>query len=173
MKKLIPGFLLDRRVVVSILLALLLSVSIAKKPSLSQSQHNEVIRTADINEKVCALTFDDGPHPVFTPEILKTLDKYKIKATFFMVGSKMEEHPDIVEEVLKRGNAIENHTYSHPHDIEADSQDQIEDELDKCDRIIETLTGQRPTLFRPPRGRINESVLNAADKDGYREAIAL
>ena len=66
-------------------------------------------------EKYVALTFDDGPHPRYTPKILEILEEYGIKATFFVVGVNAENYPDTIEKVIKAGHEIGNHTYSHPH----------------------------------------------------------
>lgn len=130
-----------------------------------------VISRVPTDQKVVALTYDDGPHPVFTPEILDILDKYHVKATFFMIGKQMEEHPDIVREVLKRGNVIANHTYTHPRDIELDTQAQVIRELDQCEMTIEKLTGSRAHLFRPPRGMMDGSVFTIAKEEGYQTIL--
>lgn len=121
--------------------------------------------------KVAALTYDDGPHPKYTPQLLDILDKYKVKATFFMIGKEMEAHPEIVKEVMKRGHVIANHTYTHPHNIEADTSKQIESELMKCEAVIERLTGERPHLFRPPRGLVDGTVFSVAERMGYRTIL--
>jgi len=117
-------------------------------------------------EKVVALTFDDGPHPTFTPALLKLLDKYHVKATFFMVGKLIEKYPQVAKAVAKAGHTIANHTYDHPYNIERLTSVEIAQEIDKCEATIERVTGQRPHLFRPPRGLVNATVLMvAADKD--------
>src|SRR6476469_9362543 len=72
----------------------------------------EVVYRVPTREKVVALTFDDGPHPTFTPELLRLLDRYHVKATFFMIGSRMQQYPEIVKAVRARGHAIGNHTYT-------------------------------------------------------------
>src|SRR5579864_8414615 len=66
------------------------------------------------NERVVALTFDDGPHPTFTPQLLEVLAKRGARATFFMLGTMARRHPEIVREAAGRGHAIGNHTLSHP-----------------------------------------------------------
>jgi len=122
-------------------------------------------------EKVVALTFDDGPHPIFTPEILRLLEKYHIKATFFMIGNQMEQYPDIVRDVVARGHAIGNHTYTHPHNIEANTRAQIIRELEQCEQVIERLTGKRTRIFRPPRGLMDDTVSMIAEEEGYRTIL--
>lgn len=126
-----------------------------------------VFHRVPTSEKVVALTYDDGPDPRFTPKILKILQKSDIKATFFMVGKMMEKNPEIVKQVVKEGHVIGNHTYTHPHDIELDSEPQIANELGKCENVIEKLANKHAWLFRPPRGLINGSVLTIAAKGGY------
>jgi peptidoglycan/xylan/chitin deacetylase (PgdA/CDA1 family) len=122
-------------------------------------------------EKAVALTFDDGPDPRFTPRLLNELDKYHVKATFFMIGKLMKAHPDIVRDVVHRGHVIGNHTYTHPRNIEHDTARQMNRELARCERVIEQLTGKRAGLFRPPRGLIDEEVFDAAEKRGYRTIL--
>lgn len=126
-----------------------------------------IVHGVPTREKVVALTFDDGPHPKYTPEILKILDRYHVKATFFMIGSRMNEYPGIVKEVVARGHAIGNHTYTHPHDIEADTEGQIKEELENCERVIERFTGKRTHIFRPPRGLLDGTVFSIASEEKY------
>jgi peptidoglycan/xylan/chitin deacetylase (PgdA/CDA1 family) len=126
-----------------------------------------IVRCVPTSQKLVALTFDDGPQPVFTPEILKILARYHVKATFFMIGDRMERYPGAVSAVLNAGDAIGNHTYDHPH-IEKDSPSQIARELEKCERVIERLTGRRAYLFRPPRGYADATVMKIAASQGYR-----
>jgi peptidoglycan/xylan/chitin deacetylase (PgdA/CDA1 family) len=129
------------------------------------------ISSAPTKEKLVALTYDDGPQPPFTPDVLDLLDKYHIKATFFMIGRQMEKYPDIVKDVVARGHVIGNHTYTHPHNIEADTSAQVIRELDKCEEIIEQMTGKRTHLFRPPRGLVDGTVLDVAQEEGYRTIL--
>lgn len=167
MKKLFsPHPVLDLLLIITIIvMAVMLYMKSVK------STNDNVTYLVHTKKKVVALTFDDGPHPVFTPAILKILDKYKIKATFFMVGKQMEKYPNIVKQAIDSGNEIGNHTYTHPHDIEADTDAQMIRELDKCEQIIENMTGKRAHLFRPPRGLINGSVLTIANEEGYKTIL--
>jgi len=99
--------------------------------------------------------------------LLDTLDKYKVKATFFMVGQQMEKYPEIAKDVVRRGHAIGNHTYTHPHNIELDTETQIINELEHCEQVIEKVTGKRSHLFRPPRGLVDSTVFMIAEEEGY------
>jgi len=154
-------------------LALLIAVIVlaVRLRAVSSPRHEGVVTCVSTRQKVVALTFDDGPHPTFTPEILAALDKYGVKATFFMIGRRMEQYPQLVRQVLARGHAIGNHTYTHPHNIEADTPAQIIRELDMCEQVIERMTGRRASLFRPPLGLVNGTVAAIAQDEGYRTIL--
>ena len=104
-----------------------------------------------------ALTFDDGPHPRYTPQILDVLDEYNIKATFFVVGVNAKNYPDTIEEVIKRGHEIGNHTYSHPH-VSCLNSYTLKEEVEKCESAIYELMDYKTKLFRPPEGMIDADV---------------
>jgi peptidoglycan-N-acetylglucosamine deacetylase len=132
---------------------------------------DSVVARVPTNRKVVALTYDDGPHPVYTPQLLNILDKYNVKATFFMIGREMDKHPEIVKDAVRRGHVIANHTYTHPSDIEADTDAQVIRELELCEETIEKLTGHRAHLFRPPKGLIDGAVFTIAAEEGYRTIL--
>lgn len=110
-------------------------------------------------EKCIALTFDDGPHPKYTPQILNILDKYNAKATFFVIGKNAEKYPEIVRDEYVRGHEIGNHTYSHP-DLKRISASEFLDEITKTKNIITEIIGSSPILFRPPGGYLSNSIVN-------------
>lgn len=110
-------------------------------------------------ENCVALTFDDGPHPKYTKEILDILDKYNAKATFFVVGKNAELYPEIVKEEHERGHEIGNHTYSHPNLRNISAMNFFE-EITKTKEIIESITGVTPRLFRPPGGYLNNNIVD-------------
>ncbi|MFH1263663.1 MAG: polysaccharide deacetylase family protein [Pseudomonadota bacterium] len=98
-----------------------------------------------------ALTFDDGPVEPYTREILDTLDRRGAKATFFCLGRNVEKHPELTREIVRRGHAIGNHTYSHrilPYLTPAACRAEISHGRD----VIERVSGVRPTLVRAPKG---------------------
>ncbi len=97
------------------------------------------------------LTFDDGPAPPFTEQILDILAENKISATFFLCGKNVERHPEIARRIVREGHTIGNHTYSHPF-LFPRSRKFIAQEIDRTQEAIERVTGVRPTLFRPPYG---------------------
>lgn len=96
------------------------------------------------------LTFDDGPNPETTEFILKTLDMYKIKATFFCIGKNIENHPELYRKILDSGHSTGNHTYSHLSGWKTPFKEYIND-FNRCRQI------NTSTLFRPPYGRITKA----------------
>ncbi len=104
-----------------------------------------------------ALTFDDGPSPIYTPQILAILKKYNIKATFFMVGNNAQKYPDVVKQVLADGHAIDNHTLSHQNLTKLNS-DQLYKEVVTPQIIINNIINQKPVCLRYPYGASNSHV---------------
>lgn len=111
----------------------------------------------DPEEKLVALTFDDGPHPVYTEEILAVLAEEDVQASFFMMGKEAELYPEIVKKVSDAGHLIGNHTYTHVNVCQISTEETI-DEITKTNDILEDLTGKRPQFFRPPFGCKNEAL---------------
>ena len=101
------------------------------------------------------LTFDDGPNPGTTPKILKTLQENHIKAMFFLIGNKAEKYPEVVEQILKEGHLIGNHTYSHPNLFALLSSKKVQHEIIKGNDVLKKITGKENEWFRPPIGTTN------------------
>lgn len=117
-----------------------------------------------------ALTFDDGPHPRYTPEILDILDEYNIRATFFIIGVNAKYYPETLQLISERGHEIANHTYTHPHVSHIDTSD-LEREVEDCETEILSIVDERTKLFRPPEGLIDESLLSAMNKLDYKVVL--
>ncbi|GAA1234366.1 hypothetical protein GCM10009665_25730 [Kitasatospora nipponensis] len=99
-----------------------------------------------------ALTFDDGPSPRYTPQILALLRRFVDSATFFMIGANVEKYPDVARQVADEGHRLGNHTYSHP-DLGKLSAARVRDEIQRTGDLIARATGTPPpTLFRAPGG---------------------
>ncbi len=111
--------------------------------------------------KEVALTFDDGPNPTYTPQILSILQRYKVHATFFCIGSQVVNNADLVKEEMAEGHVVGNHTWIHA-DLTALTSDEIAQQLQKTSDALEKITKVRPTLFRPPYGAFNQAVLSNA-----------
>jgi peptidoglycan/xylan/chitin deacetylase (PgdA/CDA1 family) len=105
-----------------------------------------------------ALTFDDGPNPAITPKLLDLLDRFKARATFFVIGKHARECPDLLKETAARGHVIGNHTDAHPNLFWL-KPDQITVELRCCNYSIVAATGAPPRWFRPPFGVRNPWVV--------------
>ena len=112
--------------------------------------------------KQIALTFDDGPDPNVTTQILSTLKKYNAKATFFMLGSRVEYYPELARNVEEAGHEIGNHTWNHP-DLTKASVKKINKEITSTSSIIKDVTGKKATVFRPPYGAENDFVRAQTD----------
>src|SRR6266568_3039766 len=100
-----------------------------------------------------AMTFDDGPSATMTPKLLDLLAAHHIKATFFVIGENVAEHPEIVERAAREGHEIANHSWSHPN-FGKMSDEGVRRQLTRTDDAIKNATGVRPTLLRPPYGSI-------------------
>jgi peptidoglycan/xylan/chitin deacetylase (PgdA/CDA1 family) len=124
-----------------------------------------VIWEINTKEKMVALTFDDGPHPVFTPLILDLLAKYDAKATFFVTGKKAILYPEILRREVKEGHEVANHTYNHINNPNI-SATKLSSEIVKTDRIIQKIIGYKPVLYRPVAGHYNDVIVNTAVKNG-------
>ena len=112
-----------------------------------------------------ALTFDDGPHPWYTPKVLDILDRYHVKATFFVLGVQAQRYPELVAEIARRGHSVQNHTCAHL-DLTRYSYVSVLEEIRCGSDWIEKLTGSRPTCFRPPYGAMSSGVIAAARELG-------
>ena len=112
-----------------------------------------------------ALTIDDGPSPVYTSQILRLLDKYRVTATFSMVGFEVDAHRAMAREVAAAGHMIANHTWSHVN-LAVLPPVAIADQIDRATDAIHTVTGRVPTLFRAPYGAWSPTVLQHCEQDG-------
>lgn len=100
--------------------------------------------------KCIYLTFDDGPIPIVTPFVLKTLKKFDAKATFFCIGDNVKKYPEIFEQVRAEGHAVGNHTFHHVNGWKMDAESYVND-FKKCEQLVPS------NLFRPPYGRISRA----------------
>lgn len=118
---------------------------------------DDVVFQGSANKPEIALTFDDGPNPAATGQVLSILQQYKIHATFFCIGENVQNYPGLVAQEMDQGNVVGNHTWDHP-DLTTATVSQIQSELTSTNHIIQEQTGVAPTLVRPPYGAINGTV---------------
>lgn len=142
-----------------------------KVENILDNQQTEVVQGDDqqqqpaeqqAHQKRIALTFDDGPHRNVTNQILTTLQKYEVKATFFVLGQNVAKYPDVVKKADAYGHEIANHTWSHKNLTKLNSQ-QMQAEIDRANEAICDATGKMPTMYRPPYGAIDEKVRETID----------
>ncbi len=101
-----------------------------------------------------ALTFDDGPSPDSTPALLRLLDEYQLKATFFVIGEKAAAHPELIREILEKGHTLGNHSYRHDSLLMLRGHEQLKKDIQATQDVLEK-SGVTPLVFRPPVGITN------------------
>lgn len=117
-------------------------------------------------KRTIAMTFDDGPNPKNTPQLLEVLKREGITATFFVVGKMAEKYPDLVRRIHQDGHEISNHTYNHA-DLTRLTDSELVFELENTRRVVSEIIGQDPHFFRPPGGQYNRKVIKTAERAGY------
>ncbi|HUT74009.1 MAG TPA: polysaccharide deacetylase family protein [Armatimonadota bacterium] len=133
----------------------------------AENEPSEIIWRVKSDEKVVALTFDDGPDPRYTSSVLRLARKRGLKLTFFLVGREIQLHPALAAEEVAEGHAIGNHTWDHPVMAgETAVQDLLE--IERCEDEIERICGECTHLFRPPKGLWDRDTFLTAEALGYR-----
>ncbi|WP_282938702.1 polysaccharide deacetylase family protein [Paenibacillus sp. RC67] len=130
----------------------------------SSAPSSEVVWNVTTDQKLIALTFDDGPNPVYTPQILDLLKEHQAKATFFVLGKRVQMFPAIAIREVNEGHEIANHTFDH-HYLKNVSSEKLIEEIRQTQDIIFDITEQIPHVFRPPGGFYNEALLNMTKED--------
>jgi len=120
--------------------------------------------------KVVALTFDDGPSPIWTPQILDELKRAGVKATFFMIGEHVAKYPDIARRVASEGHEIENHSWDH-HVLIYYKDAELKWEIKDTERIIKEVTGRTTHFFRPPKAWISNKEKEQIKNMGYKVVL--
>lgn len=110
------------------------------------------------NVKRVALTFDDGPDDVWTPQVLTVLSQLRIASTFMCVGRRVEANPQVLRRIIREGHVVGNHTYDHPNLTKVPISE-VQSEIQRTDEAVQRVGGVRPRLFRPPYGSLNDAVI--------------
>lgn len=156
------------RKLLSTFFSILLCITIINVKADGAITFNKPVYNSNVNEgKKIALTFDDGPHPRRTPEIVNILDKYDIKATFFVIGVNVKNYPETMNVVMQRGHEIANHTYSHNVLKDMDTGE-IFKEIFNTEAEISKLDGKSSNLIRPPCGLYGQGLVDYAIENDYK-----
>jgi peptidoglycan/xylan/chitin deacetylase (PgdA/CDA1 family) len=141
---------------------------VAQKIQATAEDPSITFNSVHVDGPYIAMTFDDGPSATLTPKLLDLLAAHHIKATFFVIGENVAEHPEIVARAAREGHEIGNHSWSHPN-FGKMSDDSVRSQLRRTDDAIRSATGSRPTLMRPPYGSITPREKHwIHDEFGYR-----
>ncbi len=134
--------------------------------------HSTISVDRSSRPKLIALTFDDGPYPIFTPLLLDELKALRVPATFFLIGRDAEQWPEITRRIEADGNEIADHTYSHPN-LDQENPRQVRDELLHGREVLWNLVHDPSirSLMRPPHGRYTMSTLRTAQELGYEVVL--
>ncbi len=165
-----------RAKIVAVLLAFCASIAPVNRQTeifpvwASFTENDGVYARVSTEDKVIALTFDDGPHPYLTPKILDILEKYDAKATFFVVGKMAKTYNAALKEIASRGHEIGNHTFSHLPES-SEKCEQLKKEILETEKIVFDLTGKKTAIFRPPTGYCCKSAVKMTTEIGYKTIV--
>lgn len=129
-----------------------------------------MLAEGDAGRRALHLTFDDGPHPEHTPRLLDLLARYRARATFFLIGERAEQNPDIVHRLLREGHMLGNHSWQHP-DFDRISRRRQREEIARTDRLLQAFDGRQQHDFRPPRGALPAGMVLDCVRRGRRIAF--
>ncbi|MDI3326986.1 MAG: polysaccharide deacetylase family protein [Alicyclobacillaceae bacterium] len=132
--------------------------------------NSEPLRTLHRPGQCIALTFDDGPHPLYTPQLLYILRRHRVRATFFLTGVQCEKYPGIVRQLASEGHELGNHGYLHAQ-LSRMSAGEIARDIRQADEVIVRIAGVWPRYFRPAGGVLTPAVLDAARQTGHPIAM--
>jgi peptidoglycan/xylan/chitin deacetylase (PgdA/CDA1 family) len=150
-----------------VLVLVYLSISVTMSFFIRSGYHMKALCKAETNEKIIALTFDDGPDPDLTPRLLDVLKESATPATFFCIGKKIRLHADLLRRMVAEGHLIGTHSYSHSDWFDFFSPSRMRKEFRMTVQEVLDATGRKPILFRPPYGVINPMVRRALHKSGF------
>ncbi len=118
---------------------------------------DSVVQEKSVERKRIALTFDDGPHPVTTSQLLKGLRERKVRVTFFVTGKNAERYPKLIRQIAEEGHLLGNHTYSHLQ-YNGQNAEQYVEEVQKTNELLQSETGEQPVYIRPPYGSFGKEM---------------
>tara|TARA_R110002110_G_scaffold65206_5_gene180092 strand:+ start:36500 stop:37207 length:708 start_codon:yes stop_codon:yes gene_type:complete len=134
------------------------------------ANNNAPVRFIKTDQKVVALTFDDGPSKPYTEQILAILDKHNVKATFYLLGVSIKSYPEIVKQTIKSGHELGNHSMYHKK-LKNKNADSIAREVSNVDELIKKMGYTKELTFRSPYGQVSPSIQQAMDKLGKKNVL--
>jgi peptidoglycan-N-acetylglucosamine deacetylase len=152
---------------IALVLAIILAIVWYMLENPKSQTFGHTVTQVPVRQKVVALTFDDGPNPPYTDEIVTYLHATGIHATFFVVGRAVAAHPEVVREEVQDGDALGNHSWDHAH-LVLERRPHIQREIAMTDAAIQHATGVTTRLFRPPFGARDYAVISVARQMGYQ-----
>ncbi|MGX6606740.1 polysaccharide deacetylase family protein [Micromonosporaceae bacterium Da 78-11] len=137
-----------------------------RRPVFTLADYRRIVPGSPFPADAVALTIDDGPHPVWTPKILRLLDRHHVPALFCMIGNQVLGHEPVAKSVVRAGHQLANHTWSHPTALAGKPADRVRKEIARAQDKIHDTTGYVPKLFRSPGGDWSPTVLAEAAHAG-------
>jgi peptidoglycan-N-acetylglucosamine deacetylase len=159
--QLVYKLLLRRIITATLCLSLILPI---------HGTNDTLISHGSRQEKKIALTFDDGPKPGVSAPLLRILDDYGIRATFFLTGKESLENSDLVFRISNSGHSLANHSYSHPN-LTTLSEKEVTKQLKDTNKILSNISGKKTKYFRPPGGKYNQRITNLAKQEGLKTIL--
>jgi peptidoglycan/xylan/chitin deacetylase (PgdA/CDA1 family) len=134
------------------------------RPVFTLSDYRKIVPGPAFPDNAVALTIDDGPHPAWTPQVLRLLERYNVPALFCLIGNQVLGHENVARSIVEAGHQVANHTWSHPAAIAGLPADRVQQEIDRAQEKIHDTTGHTPSIFRSPGGAVSPTVFAAAAK---------
>ena len=129
---------------------------------------NSLNSNYSVTQNEIAITFDDGPHPEFTPKVLDLLKENNVKGTFFCIGKHIESYPELFKRIISEGHTVGNHTFNHENNFGFIKTKDVIIELESTNEIIEKISGLKVNLFRPPFGVTNPRIKRGVNTIGLQ-----
>lgn len=161
---------MSQTIIISITVLCILAFLVWSAADIGSNVYVKAYCKLPTNEKVVALTFDDGPEEGVTEEVLDVLKEYGVSATFFCIGDKISQNSSIFLQILTNGHTLGNHSYHHKDNFSILLPHQMKVEIDKCNEIITKLSGNEVHYFRPPLG-VTNPMLALALRDSTMKVI--
>ncbi|SHE90830.1 polysaccharide deacetylase family protein [Desulforamulus putei] len=163
-------FSVTKKILLGSFITVLFCLTVIGPTGLKVALGSKAIYRKETDDKIVALTFDDGPDPRYTVPILDTLKKYQAPATFFMVGNNVKAYPEIARKIVAEGHEVGNHTMTHPRLTDVTPEEAFV-EIESAYQTIIDVTGAVPVYFRSPKGLTTDYVEKTAASLGMKEIL--